>query len=555
MDIRIGILCLFLFGIHNNAISQEAFQQETPSRGSFSGAFETNANIFLRDSAIGASGTPQYDRQFFGGEAWLNLNYQTKDLQISTRFDMYNNSNLLNPFGSYTGIGIGRWFVQKKISNLTLSGGYIYDQIGSGIIFRAFENRPLFIDNALYGASLKYDFGKGWSAMAFAGRQKNAFETFGGNLKGVRVEGFLSFGSEEKPLSLAPGIGFVNRTISDESMELLRNKVRTYLDADRFKPLHNTYAATIYNTLSYGSFTLYTEAALKTKDIFDNPFAIRTQIVGTSIGKLEQKSGSILYGSLGFVKGKLGLTAEVKRTENFNFRIDPNAILLRGLVNFLQPLNRQNTFRLTARYSPAAQDLSEMAYTLDAKYKFNKSLSIGANFSDVAMLDGTPLFRELFTEVLYKFKRKWQLTSGLQLVNYNQKVYEGKADAPTVRTIVPYADFLYRFSNKKSLRTEFQYMHTKQDFGSWIFGLLEYTMAPRWSFETSAMYNNDPKAKPNGEKGKKILYPTLGLVFYNDAQRYSVRYVKQVEGIVCSGGICRLEPAFSGIRMQMNTTF
>ncbi|MBP6569691.1 MAG: hypothetical protein KA270_21115, partial [Saprospiraceae bacterium] len=54
---------------------------------------------------------------------------------------------------------------------------------------------------------------------------------------------------------------------------------------------------------------------------------------------------------------------------------------------------------------------------------------------------------------------------------------------------------------------------------------------------------------------EKTLYPTLGVVFFNDAQRYSLRYVKQVEGVICSGGICRLEPAFSGFRFAMNTTF
>jgi hypothetical protein len=69
------------------------------------------------------------------------------------------------------------------------------------------------------------------------------------------------------------------------------------------------------------------------------------------------------------------------------------------------------------------------------------------------------------------------------------------------------------------------------------------------------MYNIDPK-KPDA-RGiiAKTLYPTAGVVFFNDAQRYSLRYVKQVEGVVCSGGICRLEPAFSGFRLSMNTTF
>jgi hypothetical protein len=40
----------------------------TQEKGVFSGGFETNANIFLRDSSINAINTPQYDRQKFGGE-------------------------------------------------------------------------------------------------------------------------------------------------------------------------------------------------------------------------------------------------------------------------------------------------------------------------------------------------------------------------------------------------------------------------------------------------------------------------------------------------------
>src|SRR5690606_22191501 len=129
--------------------------------------------------------------------------------------------------------------------------------------------------------------------------------------------------------------------------------------------------------------------------------------------------------------------------ENFSFRIDPNQRLIRGLVNYLVPLNRQNTYRLTARYSPAAQDISELAASLDVRYKVSKSLSVLANFSNVTTLDNDLLYRELFTEFLYKYKRKWQVTTGVQLVNYNQKVYEQKADVPLVRTFVPYVDFLY----------------------------------------------------------------------------------------------------------------
>ncbi|MEM9822759.1 MAG: DUF6029 family protein [Bacteroidota bacterium] len=45
-------------------------------------------------------------------------------------------------------------------------------------------------------------------------------------------------------------------------------------------------------------------------------------------------------------------------------------------------------------------------------------------------------------------------------------------------------------------------------------------------------------------------------MFYtNGANRFSLSYIKQVEGIVCAGGICRLEPAFSGVRATVSSTF
>ncbi|MGB4958932.1 MAG: DUF6029 family protein, partial [Saprospiraceae bacterium] len=167
-------------------LSLSSVASDGQEKGVFSGAFETNANIFIRDSSINAINIPQYDRQFFGGEAWLNLNYSIQGFTIGTRFDMFNNSNLRNPTGSYTGMGIGRWYVKKKLDKLELNVGYLYDQIGSGLIFRAFETRPLFIDNALYGASAKYNLNDQWHVTGLVGRQKNAFDVYTGNIKGIR---------------------------------------------------------------------------------------------------------------------------------------------------------------------------------------------------------------------------------------------------------------------------------------------------------------------------------------------------------------------------------
>jgi len=546
------LLAVLLFLLMPSAYGQD--------QGVFSGGFEGNFNIFMRDSLIGAANTPQYDKQITGGEAWLNLNYAYKGFDVGLRFDMFNNSNLLDPTGSYTGSGIGVWFIRKKINKLGIEVGYIYDQIGSGLIYRAYEQRPLLIDNALVGAKLTYEINDNWSIKGFSGKQKFLFDVYDGIVKGASIDGFISLGSEESPISLSPGIGMVNRTLSDEAIDNVISEVKNYIGTDRFLPEYNVYLASVYNTLSYKGFTWYTEAAFKSDDTFFDPEAVRiTGANSTAKGRFVKDGGTVFYNSLSYGAGKLGVTFEVKRTENFNFRVDPGLQLVRGLVNWLPPMNRFNTYRLTARYAPAVQDLSELGLQLDVRYKFNKKWSASVNMSNVETLDGDPLYREIYTEVTYKQKRKWQLTAGVQRQEYNQEVYETKPGVGIVKTITPYVDFLYKINRKKAVRFEAQYMDTKQDFGSWIFALVEYSIAPKWNFESSIMYNSAPSSKspqdPDTGESLKILYPTFGITHTAGPNRYSLRYVKQVEGIVCSGGVCRLEPAFSGVKFAVSSNF
>lgn len=526
-------------------------------QGIFSGGFESNFNVYLRDSLIGAANTPQYDRELTGAEAWLNLNYSIDDYRMGVRFDMFNNSNLLVPTGSYSDVGIGRWFIGKRMGKLDIEVGYIYDQIGSGIIYRAYEERPLLIDNALLGGKVAYEINDNWRLKAFAGNQKSLFDRNEGFIKGASLEGFISLG-ETNPLSLSPGIGMVNRTLTDESMGLILDNLKTYIDEERFIPEYNTYAASIYNTLTYKKLSWYVEAAFKGKDVYYDPFAELKLEGGSTTGKYRNDPGSVFYTSVSLALGKLGITLEGKRTENFSFRSDPNLRLIRGVMNFIPPMNRVNTYRLTARYAPATQDLSEQAFQTDIRYRFNKKLSSLVNFSNISTLDGDLLYREAFTEVIYKQRRDWQIIGGVQYQKYNQEVYETKPEVPYVQTITPYVDFLYRFTRRNALRLEAQYMISDQDYGSWMFALAEYSMAPNWIFTGSLMYNVDPG--PNAPRdtegtGLKILYPTIGAVYTQGSNRYALSYIKQVEGIVCSGGVCRLEPAFSGVRFSINSTF
>lgn len=567
-------LVLLTFALQSVTAQDAENEQTNTNQGRLSGNLQLNGNFFMRDSTIGAANTPQYDRQLFGADAWLNLNYQNWGFDMGLRFDMFNNSNLLNPQGSFNGIGIGRWYISKKINKLGITGGYIYDIIGSGIIFRAYEERPLAIDQALYGLKVTYDLVGEWKLKAFTGKQKQQFDNYASAIRGAAVDGFI--GSDSSKVTLAPGFGVVARTLDDGSMNNLVATLNTYSKADVLEmfpdtldgegPGFNTYAASFYNTLTAGPFTWYLEVAAKSREVMVDPFAQRTTVSGdTVLGRYVNKAGSVVYSSLSFAKSGLGLTVEGKRTEYFDFRTRPQEEGVRGLMHYIPPMTRVNTYRLLARYAAATQFVGEQAFQVDASYAVNKKLNLSANFSNITNLDGDQLYQEVFTEIYYKYKRKWTLTTGVQFQDYNLEVYFGKPDAAPAKTVTPYFDFLYKFDPKTSIRFEGQYMSMakdhgeRADYGNWAFGLVEFTLAPHWAITVSDMYNINPgKVSPTdpktGEK-EKIHYPRFDVYYTHKANRVSLSYVKQVEGVVCSGGICRLEPAFSGVKMSVNSTF
>ncbi len=528
-------------------------QAQNTSR--ISGNLQTNGNFFVRDPAIGAFGTPQYDYQKFGAESWLNLNYSNWGFDVGVRFDVFNNSNLLNPTGSYTDEGIGRWYVRKKIDKFDLAGGYLYDQIGSGIIFRAYEERALAIDNALYGVRLGYELNDNWKIRAFTGRQKRQFTRYGTVIRGGVLEGFIKPDSIRN-FTLAPGIGVVARTYDDETVTGVINTIANYAPQDSTGAQYNTYAATVYNTLTYNAFTWYVEGALKSNDVINDPY---TERVNGVKGVLSNREGYTVYTSLSFAKNGLGITVEGKRTQDFSFRNSPFAEGFQGAINFLPPMARQNTYRLTARFSPATQELGEQAVQLDLRYKLNKRLDLGFNFSEIRTLENKELYREIAPEFTYKYKRKWQLIGGVQVLKYNIGVYQGEEKGTYVDAVTPYAEYLYKFTPRRSLRIEAQYLATQEEFGSWVNVLVELGWAPHWLVYMSDMYKL--KHPESGEftadetKYDGLHYPSVGVVYTRQANRFSMAYVKQVEGINCAGGICRLEPAFSGVRLQVTSSF
>jgi hypothetical protein len=344
-------------------------------------------------------------------------------------------------------------------------------------------------------------------------------------------------------------------------METLAGTISLYTPADSIgEAPYNTVAITAYNTLSAGRFSWYVEGAYKTEDILDNIYATRTLWTGTqTVGKFVLADGYVAYTSLSYAGGGVGVSVQYKRTHNFNFRADPFAKFNRGIVNFLPPMSRVNTYRLTARYSPATQEFDEEAIQLDLGYAVNKNLSFLINLANITRPDAatnSDIYTEVYTQFTVKKPRKWTLIGGVQYLEYDQELYQGKANADKVYAVTPFVDYLVKLDQRKSTRTELQFMSTKQDFGSWLYLLEEFSISPHWLFEVSDMWNIDPNEEHTSSAEENGLhFPTFGVVYSAGPTRYALRYVKQVEGIVCSGGICRLEPAFSGFKLNVSSNF
>ena len=516
-------------------ISIRSFAQQG---GQLSGNLQLNSNFFMKDSSIGANGTPLYEHFLSSDESWLNLNYSIMGFTAGIRADFFHNSNLFNPLSSYSDQGLGFWYISKEVKNLKITAGNFYDQFGSGIVFRAYEDRGLGVDYAIMGLKLDYKINDHWKVKGFTGRQKNLFQTYKPIVKGLNIEGDIPI---NKNLRLIPGAAYLNRTIDQENMNSIVSTINTYALDRRFCPMYNVYVMSAYNTLNYKNLSWYAEYAYKSHEAMYDAASV-----------LRDKSGTVTFTTLSYSRKGFGVTGQYKRTENFVLRTSPNESLLNGVMDYLPSLTRQNTLRLLSRYNATTQYLSEQAFEGDVVLTPKKGWTINLNYSKVDNLSNTNLFQEIYGDIEYSKIKKFIPQVGFQTVTYNQEVYRNEPGVPVVKTMTPFAEMTYKITKRKSLRCELQYLSTKQDLGSWAYVLLEFNVAPKFSFSVSDMYNIKPNPAKTSEKKN---YYNFFFGFTQNATRFAISYVKQVDGYNCTGGVCRYEPAFSGVKFSINSTF
>lgn len=560
------VMLLVLMGTCNWALGQS----KDSDKGQFSGNLLMTYQKYIRDDSIGAN-TKVYKENTASADAWLFMQYRIKGYSFILRYDAFNNSPLLDPQDAYTNHGVGFWQINKSVDKLDITMGSFYDQFGTGILFRAYEQRQIGIDYAIQGMRLKYNINDKWAIKGFAGNQKgnikNRFGYANQVISGLNVEGNLDLGKDSKYGALQVGASGVNRTLDRETMDRLVGTINTYDLADRFYPKYNVYGGNAYFTYTKDNFSWTVEGNLKSKEA-----------IMEDDSKFHLKGGKVLYTSMSWGKGgwnlgkqkaSVGLNIQARHVDHFSFRTAPTENLLNGLVSYLPSMTRQNTYRLLSRYNAPGQAMGEDGIQGEIEFKPRKGTQIFFNGSYVqtlasngklnkatGVMEAEKLFSENYLEVVQKIGKHDKLKLGVQRIVYNQTRYESEPEYVPVKTITPFGEWLHTLDQGRSLRVEWQYLNTKNDQGSFANLMIEMFVNKNLSIAVADMVNVVPHRYERMIIADKVLhYPTFFIGYTEKNTVFTLAFLKQQQGVNCSGGICREEPAFSGVRFTVSSNF
>ncbi len=546
---------LFLFAITcgilncNHLIAQSTQNNfSNITLGEVHGNIQLDAQYYIPDSTIGAPAVPE--KMLSNGFA--NINYTRGKFTAGIRYESY--LNALQGFDArYQGNGLEYRFASYKSDALEVTIGNFYQQFGSGLVLRSYEERGLGFDNALDGFRLKYEPIKGVYLTGLTGKQRS-FMTYGtGVVRGFDGEMQVNetFAKlADKKLKVMIGGSFVSRfqTADNPSLVLPEN---VGASAGRFQ-------------LSRNNFNLNGEFATKIND----PNATNNKIYRPGDAQLLTAS----YAMKGFA-----VSVSAERSDNMNFRSDRNATLNNLLLNYTPALNKNHTYSLLTFYPYASQPNGEFQTSEEVNWKAikkpNYKLDITVNYSAANDLDTThtlsvdeahnfqgyktrsysfgktTIFRDFYVEVNQKFGRKYKASVIYSYQEYNKGIMQ-EPGAPIIYSSIIVADLTYRMQGEKTVRVELQNLNTKQDKQDWAQAMVEYTYNTNWFGALLDQYNYG-----NEISKERYHYYSATIGYTKNANRITLSYGKQRQGIFCVGGICRQVPASNGITLSVTSSF
>ena len=546
------------------AISQEKEKE----KGNFFGGFESNSQWYLNDTGLKDefnNPTAHPDKPIRSNN-YLFLNYTYKNWSAGIQGETFQQEALLNMNPKYTGTNVATYFIQYKTDKIDLTAGYFYEQFGSGLLFRSWEDRALGINNALRGGRIIFRPTSYITLKSIYGQQRTGFDVTKSKIYGVDTELEISKLLNFSKTELSLGLTYIGR---DEKLDLVDQK---------FNNITNGYAGRI--SLNQGGFYTSAEFDYKSKDAV---VQINNQVNNDLV-----KPGNALLYNTGYSKKGFGVDATFRRLENMSFFSERGA---KGnqyndrIMNFIPSLTKQHHYNLANIYVYQAQPnviladteivkAGEIGGQIDVFYDVKKGTKLGGktglkvalNASNYNALGGTfnigspqdyntdyfgfgkKMFSDYNIEVTKKWNNKWQSIFSYINQYYNKKLVQETSGE--INSNIVGAETTYRFTSTRSIRVLAEHLWADYDKKNWAGATVEYNLNSKLSFYVSDLYNygNDVDYYRNN-------YYNVGGSLRKNSTRIALNYGRQRGGLVCVGGVCRFVPESSGLSLSLNTSF
>jgi hypothetical protein len=551
------LLILFLW-------SNKLISQENSNQGIISGNIQTIGQYYQEDTLINAA-LPDHQ---YGFNGFANINYQNGDFRAGIRYESYLNTLEGYPI-SFNGTGIGYRYLAWEKDKLGVTIGNFYDQFGSGMVLRAYEERQLGIDNSLDGIRLKYEPIKGMYLKAMIGKQRYQFVDGLVNGTGIvrgldgelNLNEIISDSNKNSRLKVVIGGSFVSKFNDDN-----KNPV--------FNLPKNVGASSIRFNLRYNKIRFNGEYVQKINDPYpDNQ--------NEQFNYIYKKGEGLLF-NLGYSTKGFALDFSAKHMDNMlwrstNVNVGPTDLL----IGYLPALTKQHTYNLAATLYPYATNFyGEIAYQADLLFKIPKKSILGGKYGTSVAINFatsyTPkrkfvndmensrnsystkffsssdslLFQDLNIEIKRKINKKVKLNLNYFNFKFNDNAVKVANYYKMIYAQIVVLDLTYQFNRYHSIRFETQGMWTQQDKGNWAFGQIEYTFSPHWYLAILDQYNYG-----NNNIEKRLHYGLISGGYIDGSHRFSLQFGKQRAGVFCVGGVCRAVPASNGLTFSFTSSF
>ena len=523
--------------------------------GHFSGGYEAYLQYYQDDKPTNFLAPADKCRTM----QYFNAQYEVSSFSMGMQYEAYLPQAFLGYNPDLKGNGITTYFARYKKNNLDITAGYFYEQFGSGLVFRAWQDRQLGIDNAVKGLRVKYRFNNFVDITAFTGNQRLAFETASSTLYAANADIDLRRLFKTKNLDLKTGFSYIARY-----QEVLNNN-------PEMKPLTGAYSSRF--NLMKGNFSADFEYVYKEADARSINQVLLDQVLF---------DGDAWLLNMGYSQRGLGVNATFRRLENiqmYSERLLEGNPYNAGVMNFIPGLTKQHDFSLANIYVYQAQPsisfdekkVGEIGGQIDVFYTFKRKTALGGKYGTKLAFNfarwhglkadfnlqkqiyttdfltpGELYFQDINLEIRKKLSKKLKTVASLISLKYNKPKLEGEGEFVNAQIAV--LDFEYKLPKKRSARLEMQHLSTPDDWKNWVAVLAEFNFNHNFNIYAGDMYNY-------GNNDEKLHYFNVGTTYNKSSTRLSLNYGRQRGGLVCVGGVCRYVPPNKGITFSMTVSF